>query len=161
MVKISDRARNELRKPLGRLVADPAQLLNILGDSKIVTVGDICTLAYLDLGLKPHLAVYDYRYKRMDLEQEKIAKLKEVYPNPRTFPNPAGELSDEVVQNAPNLLMLGGSVLIEGEDDLVALAFINAANEEYLILYGQPDEGIVVVRPDKETKKKIRKILES
>jgi uncharacterized protein (UPF0218 family) len=161
MIRISDKARQELKKPLGRLVTDSSELAQIVNDHKIVSVGDICTLTLLDLGIMPHLAVYDYRYMRRDLEQEKIAKLEGIYPSPKTFLNPAGELSEEILQEAANLLAEGGAILIKGEDDLTALAFISAASADYLILYGQPDEGIVVVRPDRETKEKIRKIIGS
>ena len=161
MVRISDNARMELKKPLGRLIANPSELPMIIGEHRIISVGDICTLTLLELGIMPHLAVYDYRYQRMDLEENKVERLKSNFPNPKTFSNPPGTISDELMGLAQGLLAEGGAILIDGEDDLTALVFISAASKDYLILYGQPDEGIVVVKPDKETKEKIRKILES
>jgi len=161
MKRISQWARKELKKPLGKLVRDASLLKEHIGNSRIVTVGDICTLAVLDLGIIPHLAVFDYRYRRKDLEKEDIDRLKKVFPSPRRFPNPPGTISDELIQQAGKILHEGGAVLIDGEDDLAALAFINAANEDYLILYGQPEEGIVIVRADMATKDKVKEILES
>jgi uncharacterized protein (UPF0218 family) len=160
MVKISESARIELKKPLGRLIKDTESLYEITKNHKIVTVGDICTLTLLRKGIKPHLAVYDYRYKRMRLDELDIEKLKDEYPAPRSFVNPAGSVSSELLKEAENLLEEGGAILIDGEDDLSALAFIRAASAEYLILYGQPDQGIVVVVPDKKTKEKIERLFQ-
>jgi len=49
---------------------------------------------------------------------------------------------------------------VEGEEDLAALPAILYADENSVIVYGQPLEGIMVIRPTEENKKKVRETLE-
>jgi uncharacterized protein (UPF0218 family) len=159
MVELSAEARIELKEPLGKLYKEirAAKELNV--DKRIISVGDICTINLLKNGIKPHLAVFDYRFMRNNLNPQDKKVLTNEYPNPVVYLNPAGSLSDEIIEDAPTLLENGGAILIVGEEDLCALAFILEGDECDLIIYGQPDQGIVVVVPDKEIKGRIRRML--
>jgi hypothetical protein len=84
-----------------------------------------------------------------------INALRASFKKMRTYPNPAGTVSDRLLADAAGLVREGGAVLIEGEEDLTALAFVLSAGENDLVVYGQPDEGVVVVRPDAKLKKRI------
>jgi uncharacterized protein (UPF0218 family) len=64
------------------------------------------------------------------------------------------------MEDAQGLLQQGGAILIRGEEDLCALAFILEAGENDAIVYGQPGRGIVMVVPGHEVKEKIRKMIE-
>jgi hypothetical protein len=88
-------------------------------------------------------------------------RLEEGFPNPSHYRNPPGTLSDELIADAGMLIEKGGAVLIEGEEDLTALAFILNGKSGDIIIYGQPNEGFVLVRPGKELKKRIGGWLES
>jgi uncharacterized protein (UPF0218 family) len=50
-------------------------------------------------------------------------------------------------------------IIIEGEEDLLTLAVVLQAPEKALVVYGQPYEGIVVVKVTPEKKKDAQKIL--
>jgi hypothetical protein len=50
-------------------------------------------------------------------------------------------------------------VAVKGEEDLLALPVIALAPVSALVFYGQPGEGIVVVRADAESKSRIKAIL--
>ncbi len=154
MVEIPESVREKLKAPLGEVALD----LSALAGSKdrIIAIGDVCAAALLDAGIRPHLAVFDFRSKRRDADPQVVAKLRSAYPNPKKYQNPAGTLSDRLLHDAPRLMENGGGVLIAGEEDLTALAFILSAGAGFVIVYGQPDVGAVIVRPDEELKKRIR-----
>jgi uncharacterized protein (UPF0218 family) len=159
MIRITEEARAQLKKPLGEVYSDRDELKARSKDHRIISVGDVCTLVLLRSGIKPHLAVFDFKYKRMNLPKEDINKLKTEYPRPKTFQNPPGTLSEPLIKDAKDLIEEGGAVLIEGEEDLCALAFILALAENDIVVYGQPDEGIVVVDSSEETKRKVKKLI--
>lgn len=159
MVKISGNARKALKKPLGRVYKTIRTIGKLSKAHRIISVGDVCTLALLDAGIKPHLAVFDFRYMRKKLKRQDITRLRTQYPEPLIYSNPPGTLSDKLVLDAGSLLDRGGAILIEGEEDLTALAFIKAAGKRDVIVYGQPGEGIVLVKADERIKKKIERFL--
>lgn len=155
MVKIPERIRNKLKRPLGKLHKDFKGLIKLSRTRRIIAVGDVCTLSLLAMGIKPHLAVFDYRLMRRKLDSGMINILKLHFKKPRKYRNPAGTLSDRILADAGQLIEKGGAVFIEGEEDLTALAFIASASSIDVVVYGQPREGLVVVEPSKRIKKKI------
>jgi uncharacterized protein (UPF0218 family) len=126
---------------------------------RVISIGDVCTLGLLAMGIRPHLAVFDHRYMRNELDPGFVKILALNYPKARRMSNPAGTLSEDILRNAGKLMEEGGAVLIEGEEDLTALAFIKSAGKKDLIVYGQPNEGMVIVLSDEKVKKKIEKWL--
>ena len=158
MARIPEETRKVLRKPLGALFKSIADIKG-LESRRIISVGDICTISLIKAGFRPHLAVFDFRHMRSDLGKEEKEFLMREYPDPKKYRNPAGFLSDEIMKDAPALLRQGGAVLIKGEEDLTAVAFILAAGQGDVVVYGQPDEGVVVVRPDETLKRKVKEIV--
>ncbi|MBD3209870.1 DUF359 domain-containing protein [Candidatus Micrarchaeota archaeon] len=159
MVTVSEKVRKQLKKPLGKLYKDFKEIKKLSKDHRIIAIGDICTLGMLAMGIKPHLAVFDFKFMRKKLDPNMENVLRMHYEKPKKFKNPAGTLSEKLLGNAEKLIKKGGGVLIEGEEDLVALAFILKAGKKDVIVYGQPHAGLVVVKPDKKLKKKIEKWL--
>jgi uncharacterized protein (UPF0218 family) len=159
MVEISQKTREELRKPLGMLYSEVSQMQERDFVKRIISVGDICTIKLLKYGITPHLAVFDFKFMRNDLDPKEKSILTRKYQDPIVYSNPAGSLSDDIIQDAPELLDKGGAIFIDGEEDLCALAFILSASEDDRVVYGQPDQGIVVVKPDERIKERIRRML--
>lgn len=155
---IPENIRKELKRPLGELHIDFRKIRK-LSSKRIISIGDVCTLGLLAMGIRPHLAVFDHRYMRHELDQGFVKILELSYPNPLRMSNPQGTLSDDIIKNAGELIERGGAILIEGEEDLTALAFIKSAGKDDLIIYGQPNEGMVLVFPNENVKKKIEKWL--
>jgi len=156
MVKIPGRIREELRKPLGQVQKDFRKIKELSRNHRVIVVGDVCTLGLLAAGIRPYLAVYDHRFMRQRLDSGMVSILAVHFKNPKKYDNPAGTLSERIVKDAPKLLKEGGAVLIRGEEDLTALAFILAAGPRDLVVYGQPHEGLVLVKPNGKIKKKIK-----
>jgi len=155
MVRIGAQLRGELTKPLGRLLADASLIQGEAAGRRIISIGDVCTLRLLDEGIRPHLAVFDLRSMRKDLAPELKSRLASEFPEPERFSNPQGTLSEDIIAKAPALIRKGGAILIEGEEDLTALAFVLAAGRGDLIVYGQPEQGLVLVGYDPKLKKRI------
>jgi uncharacterized protein (UPF0218 family) len=155
MVAIPEKVKAALKKPLGRLQKDYSGIGALSRGHRLISVGDVCTLGLLSIGIIPHLAVFDHLFMRHDLEPERKMILARRFANPARYENPPGTLSDRIIADAPMLIEKGGAVLIEGEEDLTALAFIRSAGKSDIVIYGQPGEGIVVVRPDEKLKKRI------
>jgi len=161
MVTIPERIRGKLKTPLGALEGDPERIAGICSGKRVIAVGDICVLKMLELGIVPHLAVFDFLSKRAPLDQKLKAKLVARYPDPTLYQNPQGTLSDRIIHDAKDLVEKGGAILIEGEEDLTALAFMLGAKDGDIVAYGQPDAGLVLVAIDDKIKNKIRRLLSS
>jgi len=155
MGKISEKSRLRLKKPLGKLFKSVRELKLSKAKSRIISVGDMITLELLDAGIRPHLAVFDFKCKRKKLSNEGISKLRKAFPHPKKYRNPAGTVSDRLFADASSLIKKGGAVQIIGEEDLTALAFIRKAGKIDLVLYGQPNKGMVMVKAKKKIIKKI------
>ncbi len=156
---IPENIRKELKRPLGELHIDFRKIKKLSGTMRIISIGDVCTLGLLAIGIRPHLAVFDHKYMRNELDSVLVKILEQNYPKPLRMSNPPGTLSDDIVRDAGQIIEKGGAVLIDGEEDLTALAFIKSAGKKDIIIYGQPNEGMVLVRADGKVKKKIERWL--
>src|SRR4029453_8558056 len=144
---IPESVRKSLKQPLGELQTDFRGIRALSQKHRIISIGDVCTLGLLAMGIKPHLAVFDHLFMRKELDPAMVRILELQFPEPKGYKNPAGTLSEALLEDGGRLLEGGGAVLIDGEEDLTALAFVMAAAEDDVIIYGQPNEGLVVVRP--------------
>lgn len=149
-----DFLRKKLRKPLGPVT----NVGRIRTDRRIIAVGDEITLNLIDAKRIPHLAVCDFKIKRKKINRKKQEKIRKSFKKAGRCKNRSGTLSTYLLKNAKKYMKKGGLVIIEGEEDLTALAFILNGNKNYLVLYGQPDKGVVSVKPEK-AKEKAKKIL--
>lgn len=159
---IGEKMREELKNPLGLILNNSESIREQMTGKRIIAVGDVCVLNLLSIGIKPHLSVFDFRTKRQEIDEKSKEQLETEYPvsNRREFDNPPGVLSNEILEIAPELIKKGGGILIIGEEDLTALAFILAAEpKQDIVVYGQPDVGMVMVKPERKTKQKIEKLL--
>jgi len=155
---IPERIKKQLRKPLGRVHKD----LSFLKKSRkrIISIGDESTANILSLGIRPHLAVFDFKIMRKKVSKGMRELFLSSFGKIKRYKNRKGTLSEKLLRDAPRLLRDGGGVLIDGEEDLTALAFMLKGGKKDLIVYGQPRKGIVAVEP-KKIKVKIKKILSS
>lgn len=114
---------------------------------KLIIVGDVTLKNMLALGVKPDLAILDYKTER---NKEEIQELEGEVIKVR---NPPGTISGELWNSIHEGIEKPGSViLVEGEEDLAVLPCILEADWDTVILYGQPGEGIVLIRVDEEKK---------
>jgi hypothetical protein len=75
--------------------------------------------------------------------------------------NPAGSITSEAIR-AIQSAMSGEKpvrVLIDGEEDLLAIPAIAAAPEGSLLYFGQPGKGVVMVDVDRRAKASVERLL--
>jgi len=158
MTVIPKRIKLQLKKPLGKIYKS-ADFVEKIRNKRIITVGDDSTLALLTRGIKPHLAVFDFRVMRKKISKKKRKLLLSSFKKIKRYKNKPGTLSDYILRNAKSLIKEGGAIIIEGEEDLTTLAFILSAGKNYVILYGQPNKGMVKVLPTEKLKKKTERMI--
>jgi hypothetical protein len=161
-LNLTENLRSKLKTPLGRLVLETdSDQLEIIKktytDSIIITVGDATTEKLLKMGLVPFLQIIDgheKRVKRMSLESESIV-------TNLNCKNPAGEISFDSISNVKKAFESNPPVRItvDGEEDLLVIPVCLYAPENYVVMYGQPNEGIVIVNITQEVKEKVQKIV--
>jgi hypothetical protein len=137
-----------LKQPFGTLVPDrevtKQKVASMLkGARKVVAVGDATTDRLISFGIMPDVAVIDGRERR-----SKCGYLMDYPAKELRCRNPAGTISKDAVKALQDALKAAppARVLVEGEEDLLALPAFALAPEGSAILYGQPLEGLVVVR---------------
>ena len=159
LLVLPDELRHELKEPMGPIETDADRLLEDV-DGPLIAVGDVVTYHFLQAGRPPDVALVDERTKRSAVDEE----IRETVTEGTTVEvvNPPAEISQAVVE-----ALLEGlerdeptTVLVEGEEDLVALPAIVAAPEGASVVYGQPDEGMVHVKVTDEHRRDVRELLD-
>lgn len=140
--------RSELKKPLGDLYSSLNQALSRLSpEDFIISVGDVTTKNLVDHGIYPRLAIIDHRIQRKKSNQKitypaKILKAE----------NPPGTITRdlwETIEDALQLIFKSSEnflIIVNGEEDLAVLPCILLSPEDSVILYGQPGEGLVMLK---------------
>ncbi|OYT43738.1 MAG: hypothetical protein B6U88_00070 [Candidatus Aenigmarchaeota archaeon ex4484_56] len=144
--------REELRKPLGKLIKDISKLKKY---KDVVTVGDKTTQTFLDFGIIPRLSIVDYRIERNKITYKYRQKFKEV----KKSKNRRGTISYEAIEIIDQSLKCNNCLIeIDGEEDLLVLPVILKLNKG-VACYGQPKEGIVLVKINREIKERVTNML--
>lgn len=78
--------------------------------------------------------------------------------------NPAGTITDDLWETISKALELSNNgecyvIEVKGEEDLAVLPCILMANPETTILYGQPNEGLVLLKVS-DMKNKAQKLID-
>lgn len=124
-----------LGKPLGRVLKrfHPVGL----GETFIVTVGDIATKTFLDAGITPKLAIIDGMVGR-----EPFSEVADRFKDAIVVKSGPGYISKQAIHAIEKMLRI---IFIDGEEDLLVLPAILHAPLGSILYYGQPGEGLVEV----------------
>jgi hypothetical protein len=126
----------------------------------VIAVGDLVSINLAKVNCQATLSILDGKTKRHDpLDYDLITDV--------TFHavNPAAEIRPEVWIAIEQSLILGetgktAKLLIEGEEDLTALPAVALAPLGSAVVYGLPDQGIVVIKVASEHKQAVDTILQ-
>jgi hypothetical protein len=149
-MKVPEKIRKELKKPLGRLVGNSEiKKLRAKGKNKfIIAVGDVIGKKLKDAKINADIWIYDGRAMR------KPVKWEIEFPS-HVVGNPPGNITPSLMRAIDDCIGKGkGRIYVKGEEDLATLYCIAVAPIGSLVIYGQPKEGIVIVDVDKQNKKK-------
>jgi len=162
-LQLPDNLRDQLKNPLGNLISDndPNKeniIKEISTESVLITVGDRTTENILQLGLKPQIQIIDGLEKR----NQRIVPADDTINTNLSCRNPPGEITEESMQVIQKAFSCESPVRItvDGEEDLLVLPACIFAPKYSVVMYGQPNEGLVIVQVTPEILAKIQKILD-
>ncbi len=155
---LTSQLRRKLKRPLGTLVCGSLeQITGLLREyierekpRKIVAVGDQVSKDLTDHSFMPDILIVDNRIMR-----EKVAPIPISADRILRVRNPPGTITDEAWEAIERAAQSSErtKIVVEGEEDLLALVAIIAVPEDSVIIYGQPRKGIVLVRATSEMKR--------
>ncbi len=151
-----------MKIPLGVFLpenqADKANIQKYLSkDPYIISVGDRTTEKMVNFGLIPSLQIVDGQEKREKREPPKIENATEL-----VVENPAAEITSQSISVIKQAFTLESPVrlFVIGEEDLLVLPVCIHAPEKAIVLYGQPNEGLVIVKITSEIRNKAQTLLD-
>jgi len=162
-LQLPDDLRDQLKTPLGNLISDndPNKeniIKKISAESTIITVGDRTTENILQLGIKQQIQIKDGLEKR----KQRIVPADDTINTNLSCRNPPGEITEESMQIIQKAFSCESPVRItvDGEEDLLVLPVCIFAPENSVVMYGQPNEGLVFVHITPDIQAKVQKILD-
>jgi len=153
--------REQLATGMGRML-DIKDLPELKGCRPLMTVGDMVSFTLLDNGLEPDLVVYDLQTERRPYTSL-MAKLEKMNGVDARVKNPAGQITTELVREIALALErnVPTKLLVEGEEDLAALACVAMAPPGSCLVYGVPGKGMALIRVDEEAGRQARSMIYS
>jgi len=152
--------RSALKKPFGILYPSLDEAKKSLPKHDIlISVGDVTTKNLLESGLIPDIGIIDHKIQRK--QSKNNIEYNSVTLHAK---NPPGTLTNELWNSIEKALKLVEEkinvlIIVEGEEDLSVLPCILSSPPSTLILYGQPNQGLVVVEAD-EVRNMTKEIIE-
>lgn len=155
--------REKLKKPLGILLKDSdvtkeSVLKNIPAGSFIISVGDATTEKLIKYGIIPSLQIVDGVEKRIkrDMPSGNVTTILNCV-------NPPAEITIESVKTIKKAFQSTKPIriIVNGEEDLLVLPVVVYAPENAIVLYGQPNEGLVIVSINPLIRNKAQSIMDS
>jgi len=155
---------SRFKTPLGHLIpGQPSEtipklkeMIERLHPPKIITVGDVVSTEARGAGIHANLAIIDGKTMRHGYAPP-TSKTRVTF----QVVNPAGTITHESWQTIKNALRENeATIIVEGEEDLLAVPAVLEAPLGTLIVYGQPSQGIVVVEATNERKAELAKLLD-
>ena len=161
---LPERLRTKVRRPLGELVQgsdiDLGQLLRKITvqekPKKLILVGDSVSRQASQAGVATDVMIIDNLEKRQKAISYAHSRSRVI-----TARNQAGRIEDEA-RLAVERAIRGEADLVEidGEEDLLAVIAVLAAPVGSLVVYGQPNEGVVLVRVSAARKAAAERLLQ-
>ncbi|MEM2280879.1 MAG: DUF359 domain-containing protein [Candidatus Bathyarchaeia archaeon] len=164
--RLTTNLRRKLKKPLGIMICGSYQetvekLKALIIEEKppcVISVGDVVSKNLVDAHIHPKLMVVDNRVMRSNIEPLNIEADEE-----KLVRNPPGTITFEALNAIQEAFRTAHTVkvVVDGEEDLLALIAVQHAPENSIIVYGQPRKGLVAIKATREKKAEVHKILEA
>jgi uncharacterized protein (UPF0218 family) len=164
--RITPELRAKFKEPFGTLIrgtfSENMSKLEIIVKSekppKIISVGDTVSRNLHEHKVDPQLLITDNKRMRKKVKPMVYETQSVMY-----VKNPKGTITEEAITAMQKALESEKQVhiIVDGEEDLLTLVAVLYAPEESLVVYGQPYEGIVVVKVTPEKKAEAMEILKA
>jgi len=161
-VHLPENLRDQLKEPFGILIKDSEITKQSISkysaqDSLVITVGDATTDKLIELGITPSIQIVDGLEKRAKRTPPSVKVTTNL-----TCNNPAAQITQESM-DAIKLAFSSPKpvrITVVGEEDLLVLPVCILAAEDSIVMYGQPNEGLVIVKITSEIKNKAQSIID-
>jgi len=168
---LPENLREELRKPLGKVFKTTQQIVGAIftlptgrqespkKPTIIIAVGDIIVDSLLKGGIEPEVKVIDFRSRRKKIIRTLFYK-DSLSRRQSFFKNKPGTINIETAEKLKKLItQSNGWLVVDGEEDLLALPSILFAPLGSLVLYGHWQLGMIGVKVTEESKIMVLKII--
>jgi uncharacterized protein (UPF0218 family) len=162
---LTDELRRSLKDPLGRLLPgsgpeiyeEVSTTISLKKPPRVIFVGDAVAKNALTRGIRRDVMIIDNKEKRAQTKpfDARATRIFRVRNDPGTIGSEAWAAVEEAVESGEAIMV------VDGEEDLLTLVAIAVAPLGSLVMYGQPDEGLVMVEVDDSAKKRACSFLES
>ena len=164
--RLTPELRAKLKEPIGTLIRGSfaetmSRFKSIVDDEHppcIISVGDTVSKNLASIHISPNLAIVDNKAMRKNIQPISLVTKKTIY-----IKNSQATISEEAIMAIRDTLKTTQHIkmVVEGEEDLLALIAILYAPEKAYVIYGQPYEGIVITKVTPEKKNEVQKILDA
>ena len=161
MLRLPDEFRPLFKRPLGELFpsTEPAvKRLRQLHPPRLIAVGDVVTAELLAAGIKPDVAVLDFKVMRGPADDELKRVMGEFKATVLQVKNPAGGIAQEL-REAFEVQKFPLKIIVDGEEDLATVPAVLSAPLGSVVVYGQPREGMVLVEVTEKKRHEFKKLL--
>jgi uncharacterized protein (UPF0218 family) len=162
--RLTPELRKKLKQPIGTLIRgsfnETMKKLKDLVEKEpppiIISVGDSVSKNLTKNNMFPKLSIVDNKIMRKRIQPIALKADKTLY-----VKNPPATITEEALATIQEALEHNRRVkiVVDGEEDLLTLAAILYAPENSFVVYGQPLEGIVVVKVTEQKKKELTEVL--
>ena len=161
LVRLPDENRDAFKEPLGPIATDADRLFSELA-GPVITIGDMVSYHAQEAGRIPDVAVVDGRTKRTAVDPDIESALAEIDVARLDATNPPGTVTESLIHAISTALQRNepAQVCVDGEEDLAAIPAILLAPDGAIVVYGQPDEGMVTVVVDGDARERARILVE-
>jgi len=168
MIELPETVRSLLKDPFGILyrgksgeelkcILDAKK--NIKEYTKLIVVGDVTSYYSFRAGILPDLYIIDKSTKRGKVSDNIDEILRKAGYRYIKVKNSPAVISSDLVNAIEDGFKEKTGIIVDGEEDLAVIPVIILAPISSIVLYGQPDEGVVLVRIDKDLKGRVKGIL--
>ncbi len=162
---LTPKLRERLKSPLGILICgqpdETAEKLKKMikeeKPEKIISVGDFVSKNLIKHGIQPQVSIIDRKIMREPAAEIAFPSSYQTL----NIRNPPGTLSDEAFFVIKKAIESEGKtkIVVDGEEDLLTLVAVEKAPENSFVIYGQPNEGIVVVKVTEQKRVEVKQII--
>ena len=155
-----------MKKPLGILLQGTLEeiidklreIIQINKPMRIVTVGDRVSQDISDHNILPDVLIVDNRIMRNEVPPVSV-NVDQVI----SVKNPRGTITEEAWRTIERATRdsIRKKIIVDGEEDLLALVAVLTIPEDSLVIYGQPTKGMVVVKATLDMKREVSKIIQA
>ncbi len=161
---VPEELRDTLKKPFGKVIKNISDIEKFLDSRNMLfAIGDIIVINLHQQRLPADISVVDHKTRRVPISdiEGKILKKLSAKANILSAENSPGSIERRtvgVIRKALDAYFLTSDkqmIVVDGEEDLLVLPIVALAPLESIVLYGQPDKGVVMIKVTEKKKKEV------